>query len=277
MTNRGLEMRAKLWRHKSDLTLFLICLGCGVKNRGDVVIQIRHTYDTYVRTNIDEICYMDTINHHDWEEEGPSAPILVQANDFLDSPTGGSVFFIEKPCQVRIGAKYFMQFDSSTALGELQMLNADPRSNLFQGFKEHEISAEPNQTIFVNIDLLNDGLQSKLDVIINLTANGFPSVGIMGRGSGEWERLGDPLGQASQTYKMLADYLHFKMRSEPTYERLAMDETSSRIVGVTLCPKPSHGRMPNVPVEMAHLREYWIRIKIQENNCRRNEDFVGIM
>ncbi|KAK6082031.1 zinc finger protein [Seiridium cupressi] len=65
--------------------------------------------------------------------------------------------------------------------------------------------------------LQGEATRSQFDIIVNLTERSFPSVGILARGEEPWERLGDPLEQASDTYEHLAEHLHFKVPNDPAY------------------------------------------------------------
>ncbi|KID79353.1 Vegetative incompatibility protein HET-E-1 [Metarhizium brunneum] len=268
MTNRGLEMRAKLIRHKGDPSLCLLRLNCGVQPGGYVGIYLRHVYDAYDRVHVQELCDMDNLDPNDWEGERGNSPILIRVSSSADTLTRSSIFALEYPAHIRIGTKYFVDFSPSMIDSRMQVFDQDSQSTLLPDLTEDELFTEPNRTIFINIELLTEGFKWELDVIINLTENGFPSVGVLGRASEPWERLGDPLGLASQRYDALANYLHFRVPSEPTYPTLAVNEINNCAVGVSLLPRPLHGRLLNQPPEMAKflsLREYVLRIKIRRH------------
>lgn len=267
MTNRGLETNARHWRRKDDPTFCLVRLNCGVAPRGHTGIYLSHIYDTYDRIRIEDLCDMEKINYDDWEEELSNVPILIRANNYSSPLICPSIFVLDHPKNISIGPKYFMDFATSLIHNKIQLLDEGSHSALVQGLKKHEFLVAPDRIIFINIELQNEETKSEFDVIINLTDNSFPSVGILERSKEPWQRLGDPLERASEIYGALATHLHYKVPSEPTYPMIANEETGNRVIIVHLLPRPPKGRSLNVPAVNAKftaLREYVLKIVVEQ-------------
>lgn len=213
---------------------------------------------------------MEKINYNDWEEENSSTPILIRANNHSDLLACSSIFALHYPEQIKIGAKYFMDFGPPNDDDTMKLLDQGSHSELVHDLRKDELVVEPNRIVFINIELQNESIKSYFDVVVNLTENSFPFVGILERWKGKWERLGDPLGQALETYNALATYFHYKVPSEPPYPMIAEEETgNNRVVRIHLLPKPLQGRSFNLPSERAELvtlREYVLKITIEQND-----------
>ncbi len=264
MTNRGLEVRAKRWRRKDDSTLCLIRLNCGTRPHGHIGIPLSHVDESYDRIRIDELCDMERIRDAEWKEEPGSEPILIRASNYSNLFAPSSLIVLEYPDLVRVGNIFFVDFGASMFDTRMQHLEQSPST---YGLHKDELFLEPNRVIFINIQLDIEGGEAKFDVIINLTERGFPSVGIMGRGQGQWWRLGAPMGEALGIYEALANHLHFKMESEPAYPVISTEETDNIVVGVHLLPRPRrpHTSLP-VNAKFALLREYLLKVSVNKDH-----------
>ncbi|KAI0381464.1 heterokaryon incompatibility protein-domain-containing protein [Hypomontagnella monticulosa] len=267
MTNRGLEIGTKRWRCKDDPAVCLARLNCGVRPRGYVGIYLRHAYDTYDRIHIEELCDIEKINIDDWQEEPGNGRILIRANNYLDTVVSSSKFILKYPTEVTIGAKYYMDFSPSISDRPIQLLDEASHLTAAQAAMKDEIIVEANRLIFINIELHTERTKSELDVIVNLTENEFPTVGIIGRAEKPWERLGDPLSEALDMYNALATYLHFKVQTEPIYPMVAVDEAENVAIGVHLLPRPPReSSQSQGNSQLGTSREYILRITVDQNS-----------
>ncbi|KAJ8105962.1 hypothetical protein ONZ43_g7223 [Nemania bipapillata] len=212
MTNRGLEINAKRWRRKDDFEKCLIRLNCGVETSKHIGIPLAHVKGSYERIQVEELQDMSTINFGDWEEEGGSQSTFIRASNNLSALAPSSIFALKYPNQVKIGKKYFIDFGIGMVGTGLQYF-----AESFPGYdlQKDELVIDPNQIIFINIEIQGVVDKTELDLIINLTERGFPSIGIMDRGKSPWERLGDPMAQALDRYEGLAELLHEKNPPAP--------------------------------------------------------------
>lgn len=275
MTNKGLEIKAKRWTHKDDPTACLIRLSCGPgaenhlgSNR--LVIPLKRVNDTYDRIELNEIHDMSTIRLADWEEDSSQEPTVIRASNYSNIAISSSVFALDCPETIKVGKKYFIDFDSSHST-KVQLLDD---SDSIQGLAKNELMLRPNRLVFVNIELQNETSNSQLDVVINLSDRSFPSVGIYSRGQEPWERLGDPLDESTYTYEQLADHLHYKVAREPAYQAVVVDEREDAVVGVCLLPRPRQPRTFQRPADKANWatsKEYVLKITFQQNGDNDQE------
>ncbi|KAI4598582.1 hypothetical protein KJ359_002995 [Pestalotiopsis sp. 9143b] len=269
MTNQGLEIKAKRWTHKDDPTACLIRLNCGpgAENQlgsNRLAIRLKRVNDSYDRIKLDEIHDMSTIRLADWEEESSQEPTVIRASNYSNVAISSSIFALKYPEQIKIGKKYFVDFDSSHGTPMRLLDDSDPT----KGLTKDELMMGPSRLVFINIELQSEAPTSKLDVIINLSDKSFPSVGIYSRGQEPRERLGDPLDESMYTYEHLADYLHYKVASEPAYQAVAVDEREGAVVSVCLLPRPRQRRTFQRPADKtnsATSREYVLKITVQHN------------
>lgn len=270
MTNRGLETNATHWRNRDDPTLCLLRLDCGVAHGRHTGIYLRLVDDSYDRIRIKELCNMDSTTCSDDWKEFRNVPILIRAQNYSNLSTYPSIFALKYPDQIHIGAKYYVDFSTSFANSRIQPLDESSHSVLAQGLGKHELLMDPNRIVFINIELQTKRFKSEHDVIINLTENSFPSVGILARDRERWKRLGDPLEQSAETYGGLANYLHTKIPLEPTYPMMVKDEMRNHSVGIHLLPRPPKARSLKLSPELANsvtLREYVLKIMVEQDNC----------
>lgn len=269
MTNKGLEIRTKRWRRKDDPMMCFIRLNCGpgTENRlgsNRLAIPLKHVNDTYDRIRLSELYDMSAINREDWEEESSQEPTVIRASNYSNIATSSSIFALEYSEKIKIGKKYFVDFDSPHGT-QMQLLDD---SGPTKGLTKDELMMGPSCLVFLNIELQSEAPTSKLDVIINLSDKSFPSVGILSRGQEPWERLGDPLDESVYTYEQLADHLHYKIADDPAYPVVAVDERAGAVVGVCLLPRPRQPRTFQRPADKANSttsREYVLKITVQQN------------
>ncbi|KAI1451388.1 hypothetical protein F4805DRAFT_451641 [Annulohypoxylon moriforme] len=261
MTNRGLEINAKRWRRKGHSAMCLISLNCGFEPSNHIIIPLNHLYNSYDRIHIEKLYETKTINFHEWEEEGRSESTLIRTSNH-STPSISSVFTLIYPEQVYVGEKYLVDF-ATTTNPKLQHLSHDFSTN---NLKKDELMAEPNQLIFVNIELQCEDVTAQFDVVINLTENGFPSVGILARTEEPWKRVGDPLEEKnSSKYENLAEHLHYKVSTEPSYPMIAVEESENLAVCICLLPRPLIGRAVDQSSQNAKLitlRGYILKITV---------------
>ncbi|ETS77391.1 hypothetical protein PFICI_11265 [Pestalotiopsis fici W106-1] len=265
MTNKGLEINAKRWRRKDDLSMCLIRLNCGFGASSRLAIHLTHVNDTYDRIQLHQICDMETIAPDEWEEESTGEPTVIRASNYSNVSISSSILILEYPNRIKIGNKYFVDFDTSIINTKLKLWD---ESFSQQGFTEDEFVMKPNRLAFINITLQDEASRSKFDIIVNLSGKSFPSVGILSRTQEPWERLGDPLTQASTTYEQLADHLHYKVATDPVYPVNATDEREDAMIGVCLLPRPRKKRPSQRnadKINSATSREYLLKITLQED------------
>ncbi|KAJ2989305.1 hypothetical protein NUW58_g3539 [Xylaria curta] len=263
MTNRGLEINAKRWRCKDDPAKCLIRLNCGVEPRRHIGIPLSHVSDSYERIEVEELYDMRTVDYDDWEEERGNQTTFVHAASNSSFVATSSIFALEYPEKVIIGDKYLVDYRTGMVGASMKRLTES-----FPGYdlKNDEFVIEPSQLIFVNIVLHHEEVMSELDIAINLTDNGFPSAGILARGEEPWERLGDPITQASWKYEALADYLHNKV--PPVYPVIALQDTDT-VIGICLLPRPPLKRSfkrPQEKVKSATPREYVLKVTVENES-----------
>lgn len=246
MTNRGLEVNARRWRSKKNPTKCLIRLNCGVELSRHIGLHLIHIDDSYAKIHPEELSDMRSVNYDDWAEERERQSILVRASSNSNALIPSSIFSLQyPPGHVSLGDKYLVDYSVNNVSPSIQRLT---EKCLGYDLKKDELVIEPNQIAFINIVMQCEGSKSELDLIINVADNGFPSAGIWARGTEPWERLGDPMTQASEMYEALADYLHFK--TPPVYPVAALEETDS-IIGIFLLPRSPLERSFQLPAERA--------------------------
>ncbi|KAI1121429.1 heterokaryon incompatibility protein-domain-containing protein [Nemania abortiva] len=260
MTNRGLQVNAKRWRRKDDPAKYFVRLNCGVESSRHIGIPLSRVDGSYERTQVGELYDMMKINLDEWKEEDGSQSIFIRTRSNLNFMVPSSIFTLRYPDRVSIGEKYLVDFSDDIGTSMQHLAEGFPGYDL----KKDELIIEPKQLIFVNIVVQHVATQSELDIIVDLTGSGHPSVGILTRENEPWERLGDPTTRASK-YEMLAEHLHFS--GPPQYPVVALEETDSAI-GICLSPTPRLARsfkLPPEKVKSVPLREYVLKVTIQEN------------
>ncbi|TGJ88439.1 hypothetical protein E0Z10_g383 [Xylaria hypoxylon] len=208
MTNRGLEINAKRWRCKNDPAKCLIRLNCGVEPSRLIGIPLNLVDDSYERIQVEELYDMRTVDKKDWEEERGSQSTFIRASSNLTFLAPSSIFSLEYPEEISIGEKYFIDYSIGMFGTSMQRLTAS-----FSGYdlKKDELIIKPNQIMFINIAMQCHTTKSELDIILNLTDNGFPSAGILARGKEPWERLGDPMTHSCTLTSIIfmgVNYIH---------------------------------------------------------------------
>jgi hypothetical protein len=265
MTNQGLAITAKHWRHKTNLNTGLIRLNCSIGSGSSQETGIYLTYDAdadaYHRILINELCDMTRIDFNDWNEERSREPILIRANNYSDRLVCSSIFSLDYPDSINIVAKYVATFSHSVVKEFTQLLDGDSRRSLVQGLQNGELCIEPNRVVFINMELDDEGTQWQFDVIISLSKSCFPRVGISGREREPWGRPGNPLDEELDTYEALAEHVQFTPSSDPTYPALAVEKTENLVVGVYLLPKPPRERSRNLGPDNV-VREYVLTISV---------------
>ncbi|RYC54963.1 hypothetical protein CHU98_g11246 [Xylaria longipes] len=264
MTNRGLEINAKRWRRKDDPSKCLIRLNCGTEPSGHIGIPLSHIDDSYERIQVEELYDMRAVDYEDWEEERGSQSTFIRARSNLSFLVPSSIFALQYSKQISIGEKYFVDY----GIGMVGASNMQRLDESFLGYdlRKNELVIQPSQLIFINIVMQHAVSKSKLDIIINLADNGFPSVGLLERGKEPWERLGDPMTEAVGKYEALADYLHNKV--PPVYPVVALEEMDN-VIGICLLPRPALKRSMTLPPEKAKFvtpREYVVKITVERDN-----------
>lgn len=266
MTNKGLEIHAKRWRRKDNLSMCLIRLNCGLGTSERLAIPLEQVNDTYDRIKLDKIYNIETMSMEEWEEEPKGEPTVIRASNYSSVSISSSIFTLEYPCQIKIGKKYSIDFNTSINDMRLKFWGG---TSAKQGFTDAEIVLEPNRLTFINIELQYEESSSKFDVIVNLSARSFPSVGILARSHEHWGRMGDPLEEAAGTYEALADHLHYKVANDPVYPVIATAEREDAVIGVCLLPRPRKQRPFQRNADKANVatsREYLLKITFQENS-----------
>lgn len=270
MTNRGLEITSKYWRHRDNLSNALIWLNCSIGSTNvvesrQIGIHLIHdpVADVYHRTRVHELDEMGKLNNNHWEEELSREPVIIRADNYSDPLAPPPMFVIECPEQVKIVAKYAAKFESSFANHEIQPLSTMNKT-LVNGTRIEELSIEPNSVVFINIELEEKVNKIELDVIISLTQNGFPHVGILGRCERPWERLGDPMDEdeGNETYNALAAHIYHTLPSDPTYPLAATAKKGNLTISTHVLPKPPRKGSQTEGGQLA-LREYKLEISVR--------------
>ncbi|KAK7999489.1 heterokaryon incompatibility protein-domain-containing protein [Apiospora arundinis] len=266
MTNKGLEINAKRWRRADNPFKSFIRLNCGPGASKLLAIPLERVHDTYDRTKLDEIYDMTMIRLEEWVEESNKGLTVIRASNYSNPIMTSSIFALECPEQIEITRKYFVDFGASNG-NQLKLID---ESGARQDILEHELILEPNRLVFINIALRSEGSgSSQFDVVINLSEQGFPSVGVLSRGKPPWRRLGDPQGQASGMYVRLAHRLHYQVTDEPAYPVTAVDENRDDVVSVHLLPRPRQRRGLEEATDIqtsSTSREYSLKIRVQQGS-----------
>ena len=268
MTNRGLEVTSKRWRCKDNPSLFYIRLSCGSQVRRHVVIYLNHVDDSYERIHINRPSDTDEVRDDEWDEM-PKEPILVRASKHSSTSSNrASIFVLDYPeGKISIGKKYSLDFGISKFSTPIKLIDDNERPFLRELEHNELFVAKPNHLIFINIELHHSrsNIRSKLDVAIHIAENGFPTVGILARTEPLWERLGDPLAEASRTYKALANYLRDSMPYKPLYSVVAEERGERVFIGVHLLPRP-RTLFDSLPGRNSVLREYVIKLFVDKSS-----------
>ncbi|KAF5590989.1 beta transducin [Fusarium pseudocircinatum] len=269
MTNRGLEITSKCWRQRSNPDGVIVRLNCRIGAASDLEnketgIHLTHdaVADVYYRTRIHELC-IGQLDLRDWYEEPSREPLFIRANNYLEPVAPLAMFVVEYPEQVHITATYVATFGHSfTNHGIRPFINLT-NETCANGARTKELSVEPKSVLFLNIELEEEGTKLQLDVIISLTENCFPYAGILSRGAQPWERLGDPMEDATGNamYNALASHIHRTRPSDSTYP-LGYATTMGKLhISTNILPKPPRRNAGNGRRSLAS-REYMLRILV---------------
>ncbi|KAH7308433.1 heterokaryon incompatibility protein-domain-containing protein [Stachybotrys elegans] len=256
MTNRGLELNAKSWRRTNNPSVCYICLSCGVNVNRYVIIYLKYTGGYYERISVNELSDTEKLNNAEWEEE-PKESMLIRATNYISLPACSSIFELEVTEPIKITGKYCVVFDSSNRGEPMQALDDNTSS---PWLAKPELFVKPNRLIFINIELLCESSKIEFDIVVNVTAAGFPSVGLRKRNEPLRKRLGDPMGQAKRTYEALAEYLHSAEPNKQVFPVTAVEEAENMMLGVHLLPRPRRSRKPPRHVKEMLVREYVVKV-----------------
>jgi hypothetical protein len=266
ITNRGLETDARRWRSLHNPSSSLIRLNCGPRSHQHLGIVLRRVSGSYERVAVHQHYKIDSSSLRDWKDDGPPKSILVRTGNHSNRPTGSSVFVLQHNNDITIGSKYVIDFRTTAYTRKVLAWSLDSSTN---GFLEKELVLEPGQLMFINIELHLDHVSADVDVIININENGFPTVGIWDRGdeADGWKRLGDPLREASQTYRDLANYLHQKAQIEAALPLLVtLDEGYLTVHMLPRPPRKHSLEMLPESGEFAQLREYSVTLSFAQHH-----------
>ncbi|KAF5254483.1 hypothetical protein FANTH_741 [Fusarium anthophilum] len=269
MTNRGLEITPKYWRQRSNPDGLIVRLNCRIGSASDAEdketgIYLTHdaVADVYYRTRIHELC-IGQLDLGDWYEERRREPLFIRADNYLEPATSSAVFVIEYPEQIQIVATYVATFGHSfTNHGIRPFINLT-NEKCTNGARTKELSVEPKSVVFLNIELEEEGTKLQLDIIISLTENCFPYAGILSRGAQPWERLGDPMKDATGNamYNALASHIHRTRPSDSTYPLDSRTRIGELSISTNILPKPPRRSAGSRGRNVA-LREYMLRISV---------------
>ncbi|KAK8103622.1 HET domain-containing protein [Apiospora kogelbergensis] len=274
MTNKGIEFSAKRWRHKDGRSGRLIVLNCGpggangFQKEDRFALPLKPVADGRDMFEVDEIRGLTMVTSDKWEEEPCRGPTVIRASNYSTAVTSTSIFSLEYPEQIRIGKKYFVDFNTSS-LSTTPLTHLDGSCSPLD-LADDELIVKPNRLVFINIEL-HCGLprHPKFDIVINLNEKSFPSVGIVARGQRPWQRLGDPLDNEDScfTYEGLAHHLHYGVKDTPAYPVNAVDERDNVVISVLLLPRPRQQRPVQGAVSAAFsaTRAYSVKISVQQN------------
>ncbi|KAI9150827.1 Vegetative incompatibility protein [Paramyrothecium foliicola] len=260
MTNRGLEINAKRWRRRDDPSLCHIRLNCGFKNGRSIVIYLNHVGDSYERISINELDDTGIIGANEWEEEPTRDPTLIRASNYSGPSAYSSIFVLELSSLIKTGKAYYVDFGISDFGASMQPLGDNMLSHRLA---DNELFLETNRLTFMNVELQHERIIFEYDIVINLTSAGFPSAGIFKRSEPGWERLGNPTGEALQTYEALAEHLHYSEQNKQIFPTIAVEETQGFVLGVHLLPRPRRppDQLPREAKMMA-FREYLLKVSV---------------
>ncbi|KAI1175180.1 heterokaryon incompatibility protein-domain-containing protein [Nemania sp. FL0916] len=270
MTNRGLELQAKRWMNKIDPVKCVVCLNCGNTEEDlHIGIPLSRNNDSYERIQVDELCNVKSLNSREWQLESGNQSTFIRAGGNTNYRIPSSLFTLEIPESITIGEKYYVNYaDSMFRLSSLARFNNDSSA---LDLRSSEFFVKPDQIVFVNISLSTGESRSELDIVMNVSKNGFPSAGIIPRGTGIWKRPGDPLEGSLRKYDSLAVYLHEKL--PPVYPNIACIEDKAIVISICLLPRPPLKRTSVPPVEEEKsivLREYTLKVTISRDS--NNDD-----
>ncbi|KAI0968629.1 heterokaryon incompatibility protein-domain-containing protein, partial [Xylaria arbuscula] len=269
MTNRGIELKAKRWRNGVDPGRFVVCLNCGnIDSIVHIGIPLTHTNGSYERIQVDELYNVRSLDRRVWEEESGYQSTFIQASGNRNFRIPPFIFTLETPEHVTIGGKYYVNYSTSMfRMGTLKRFGDD---SLALDSGNNELIVGPDRIVFINISVRVGGSSSEMDIVINISKNGFPSAGIIPREVGIWKRPEDPLTGSSEKYMSLADYLHEKV--PPVYPMAVRVEETSCVIGICLLPKSPSKKASGLSVEAKSttLREYVLKVAVSEDS--RNDD-----
>ncbi|KAF5577103.1 beta transducin [Fusarium pseudoanthophilum] len=279
MTNRGLEITSKYWRQRSNPESVIVRLNCRVRLAPDVEketgIHLTHdaVTDIYHRAHIHELCDTGQLDLSDWYEERSREPLFIQADNYLEPVTSSAIFVVEYPEQIQIVATYVADFGNYATNRGIQPLSNITDGEATDGVRTKELSIGPQSVVFLCIDLEEEGTKLQLDVIISLTENCFPYVGILGRDVKTWGRLGGPMNDAMSkaVYDALAGHIHLTRPSDSEYPLAGMTRLGNLSISANILPKPPRRRAESQGHNLA-LREYVLRISVSrcEKDAQRN-------
>ncbi|KAF5628960.1 beta transducin [Fusarium sp. NRRL 52700] len=279
MTNRGLEITSKYWRQRSNPDGVIVRLNCKIGSASDVEnketgIHLTHdaVADVYHRARIHELCDIRRLDLNDWYEERRREPLFIRADNYLEPAASSAIFVLEYPDQIQIVASYVATFGHSFTSRGIRPFNNFMNGTFANGVGTQELSIEPKSVLFLNMELEEEGTKLQLDVIISLTESCFPYVGILGRGAQPWERLEDPINDATGNamYNALASHIYQTSPSDSTYPLARMTRMGKLSISTNILPKPSRRSAGSQGRNVA-LREYMLRISVTrlETNMER--------
>ncbi|SCO30830.1 related to beta transducin-like protein [Fusarium fujikuroi] len=279
MTNRGLEITSKYWRQRSNPKGVIVRLNCKIGTASDAENKesgIYLTHDAVANVNhrerIHELCDISQLNLSDWYEEKCREALFIRADNHLEPAALSAMFVVEFPEQIQIVKTHVTTFEHSFTTRGIQPFRNPTNGSLANGIRTKELSIEPKSVVFLSIELEEEGTKLQFDVIINLTESCFPYAGILGRSVQPWERLGDPMDDATSNamYNALASHIHRTRPSDSTYPLTSTTRMGSRLISTNILPKPprknAHNRGRNIA-----SREYTLRIPVSqyENTTER--------
>nr|RBQ99295.1 hypothetical protein FVER53263_20300 [Fusarium verticillioides] len=271
MTNRGLEITSKYWRQRSNPDGVIVRLNCRIGSASDaekeIGIHLTHdaVADVYSRARIHELCDLGHLDLNDWYEERRREPLFIRADNYLEPAVPSAMFVVEHPEQIQIVATYVATFGNSFTNHGIRPFSKLANETFASGVRTKDLSIEPKSVVFLNIELEEEGVKLQLDVAISLTENCFPYVGILSRGAHPWERLADPMEDATcnAMYNALASHIHRTRPSDSTYPLGYATGMGKLCISTNILPKPPRRSAESVGRSL-ELREYMLRISVAQ-------------
>jgi hypothetical protein len=271
MTNRGLEMTSKYWRQRSNPNGIIIRLNCRIGSASNAEketgIHLTHdaVADVYYRARIHELCDTGQLDLNDEYEKQRPQPLFIRADNYLEPAAPSAMFVVEHPEGIHIVATYIATFRNSFTNHGIRPFSNLTNETFANGVRTKELSIEPKSVVFLNIELEEEGVKPQLDVTISLTENCFPYVGVLSRGAHPWERLGDPMEDATcnAMYNALASHVHRTRPSDSTYPLGYATRIGNLCISTNILPKPPRRNAENAGRSL-ELREYMLRILVAQ-------------
>ncbi|KAF5558573.1 beta transducin [Fusarium mexicanum] len=280
MTNRGLQITSKYWRQRRNPDRVIVRLNCRIGSASDAEnketgIHLIHdaVADVYHRSHVHELCDIGQLDLSSWYEERRREPLFIRADNYLEPTASPAMFVVEYPDQIQIVATYIATFRSSFTSHGIRPFSNLMNATFSNGVRTKELSIEPKSVVFFNIELEEEGTKLQLDVIVSLTESCFPYVGILGRGTQPWERLGDPMGDdtVNAMYKALARHIHGTRPSDSTYPLAGMIKMGSWLICTKILPKPPRKNAQSRGHNLSS-REYILRISVTRSEITTERD-----